>query len=605
VEAGGDMMDKDNVSKVILSLKKKLALSFLFIFFLTLRGWAMEMGDWQQISTQNAGTLSLPPGWNVVSQDDPAERSPDAERMFHVQLALYAQNMETLANARGTLQVFSIWNADREGKVLPLPPYVLDETDGDFAAGLIGARYGKVKKVGEDLVPTALEDLTVAAYEAEFSSSVKTSEDLEANPVDQRFRYRYTSLFCGDKLVLVLVKYLPEGEEYWRQHFETLLDAWVASLTLTPSPLKMTVDRVPLPDALPILFSVLETNLALEKKKAPSFILSEGFALAVLVIFLACLGKIFFWHRKKKREKCFSEKMILDDFRDLLNENPDKNLNENLNENPDKNPNENPDKNPDKNPSERSETNEEPGPEKTTEATLLVVEENLLEKSSIEENLVIKETMLEENLVEDSFEPSECDSCDSDVDQSDVEKTGNEVISGVREEPETSTLTRKPGFDKVYDLLNRALTDLDAQLTSESQTPKHYASKKAMPNLPETVEILDGLDTMFGESFVMETLKEAVFKALELKEGTLTLPTKDTTRECFVLRLCCDTLVNMVRSGRYHIGKGILSNEGEALVYLFERINSLQAHKGCSTLEEVARDSAFMRFSVRESGGYI
>jgi hypothetical protein len=637
------------------------AASFLFVLFLALGDWGAKTAnaeaanaeavnaeaanaevawrdDWLQISTQNAGTLSLPRGWDVVSKDDPTERSPDAERMFHVQLALYARYGETSADTRGTLQVFSIWNADRVGKTLPLPPHVLDETGGDFAAGLIGARYGNVEQVGEDLVPTALEDLVVAAYEADFSrpastpTSTTTSKDL-----NRRFRYRCASLFYGDKLVLVLVKYLPDGEGFWRRHFETLLGTWVASLTLTPRPLEMAADRVPLPEAIrlpeaeplpePAVTSlevtpleaaplsetdsarpqeqppfavvspdaVVSDNVApapATHEREPSFVLYGGSALAALVVLLACVGKIFAWRRKKRGEQSLDLELVLDelgDLRDLPDEKPDE--------------------------------NEGPVPEEPIETTP-VMEEGSMEERLVEENLMkeslVKESLIEEGsseaiLIGESRENSWLESADrrdddeenDDEDRSDEAspEEGDDESVDERAGEETRPFAKELGFDKVYDLLNRALTDLDTQPAPEPRSSRHYVSRNAMPNLPETIEVLDGLDAMFGESFVMETLKGEVLKALELKEGTPTLPTKDATRECFVLRLCCGALVNMLRSGRYHIGKGILNSEGEGLVNLFERINGLRAQKGCSTPEEAGRDSAFMRFSVRESGG--
>jgi hypothetical protein len=596
--------------------------------------------DWLQISTQNAGTLSLPRGWDVVSKDDTTERSPDAERMFHVQLALYAKYVETSADTRGTLQVFSIWNADRAGKTLPLSSHVLDETGGDFAAGLIGARYGKVEKVGEDLVPTALEDLAVAAYEADFfrpasaPTSTAASKDL-----NRRFRYRCASLFYGDKLVLVLVKYLPNGEDFWRRHFETLLGAWVASLTLTPRPLEMAADRVPLPEAirLPVAESLPEAEPAgtsLEvtplsetgstrpqeqppfvvvspdavvsdnvapapatHEREPSFVLYGGSALAALVVLLACVGKIFAWRRKKRGKQSLDLELILDelgDLRDLPDEKPDE--------------------------------NEGWVPEEPVETTPVMeegsMEESLIKESFIEEGLseaiLIEKSFVEESSIGESRENSWLESAgrrDGDEENDDEEnddedrsgeaspEKGDDESVEERAGEETRPFAKELGFDKVYDLLNRALTDLDTQSAPEPRSSRHYVSRNAMPNLPETIEVLDGLDAMFGESFVMETLKGEVLKALELKEGTPTLPTKDATRECFVLRLCCGALVNMLRSGRYHIGKGILNSEGEGLVNLFERINGLRAQKGCSTPEEAGRDSAFMRFSVRESGG--
>ncbi|MDR2137307.1 MAG: hypothetical protein LBO68_03370, partial [Synergistaceae bacterium] len=621
-------MKKDDVNKAIFSLKKRLASSFLFVFFLAfflvpafglasfaLVGWAAEnrnvetawqtMEGWLQISTENAGTLSLPRGWNVVSKDDPAERSPDAERMFHVQQALYAQYVEASADTRGTLQVFSIWNADREGKILPLPPRLSDETNGDLAAGLIGARYGKVVKVDEDLVSTALEDLDVATYEAEITRPVKNPEGREAK-AGRRFRYKCASLYYGDKRVLVLVKYLPEGEEYWSRRFETLLDVWVASLTLTPRPL--TANRIPLPETVPpplpaarpaqsqgrppLAVSTASSSPAaatsettvqkLEEQAAPSFVLYGGSALAALVVFLAGLGKISAWRRKQNGEQSLLNDLSIEstestESTDSLEENPEEM--------------------PEKAPDEESEESEEPAPEGPREATPMtgeiLTEENLLEENlepreveveefcaeqsrevagealgetstetfigaSIETSIKTSietfiETPLEtpapietseEAVVEDSIEVESEDEIDTpEADEEEAEDEGVRLESLPLGSPFDQGETRRTpakdikelGFDKVYDLLNRALTDLDAKVVTKPQTPKRYAPRNAMPNLPKTLEILDGLDAMFGESFVLETLKGEVLKALELKAGTPALATKDATPECFVL----------------------------------------------------------------------
>jgi hypothetical protein len=168
---------------------------------------------------------------------------------------------------------------------------------------------------------------------------------------------------------------------------------------------------------------------------------------------------------------------------------------------------------------------------------------------------------------------------------------------------ERDTFPEKLGFDQVYSLLNQALVSMDAtQVATAPVVSDQPLLQPSLPNLADAVEVLDNLKAILGESFLLEALKEEILKALELQEGTPILQTKDITPECFVLKLCCSTLLNMLQTGRYHIGKGILSNEGQELVNLFGCINGLRTKKAYSSPEEAEKDAAFMQFCVRELG---
>ena len=115
--------------------------SLVFVLFLGVPSQALESAassdiasadvhgrngaNWRRIPTQNVGVLSLPSGWDVVSKDDPAVRELDAQRMFHGKQVLYAKSKKLSEDRSATLQIFSIWNADKEGKILPLPSNIL------------------------------------------------------------------------------------------------------------------------------------------------------------------------------------------------------------------------------------------------------------------------------------------------------------------------------------------------------------------------------------------------------------------------------------------------------------------------------------------------
>ncbi|MDR2180947.1 MAG: hypothetical protein LBP21_11630 [Synergistaceae bacterium] len=627
------------------------SLIFIFVFFFAAQGRASESAaamalassdvrshnavSWQQILTQNAGSLSLSWEWEVVSKDGPVERKRDAERMFHVQQVLYAKSKKRPGNQGAALQIFSIWNADSEGKILPLPSDILEKTSGDLAAGLIGARYGSVTTLTQEVVGTDLEDLFVTTYGV---GGPRAEEN--ANGFKENFRYKCVSLFCGEKLVLVLVKYFPSDEKFWRKELETLLDTWVATLTLTPRPLAeisraaVSLPVLPIAAAAPVPAlsadisapAVSQGTLPLAAKSSgdmaaqpvttqpkktavvprpqkpiSSLVFYTGFALAATVIFFACAGKIFYWRRKRQKDPVSADSVT----NDLL-------LRREIEQ--------------DTAETEPMAVTNEPASDDDIDDD---IEENIEENPNIEENQD-EENRNEENRNEENYDQENYDQ-DHDIEDDhsigendkggnipcleksrdkelnfDWERTEELLIPLVGDPRDFQTrdpLSEKLGFDRVYSLLNEALVSIDtAQIATTPVISDKRALQPALPNLADAVAVLDSLQEMFGESFLLETLKEEVLKALELKEGTPILHTKDMAPECFVLKLSCSTLLNMLQTGRYHIGKGILSNEGQELVNLFGRINDLRTREAYTSREEAEKDAAFMQFCVRELG---
>jgi hypothetical protein len=306
------------------------------------------------------------------------------------------------------------------------------------------------------------------------------------------------------------------------------------------------------------------TDSTLQENPISSFVLYGGLVLAAFVIFFACTGRISDWRRKRQ------ENAILTDFV------------------------------PDSAPLEKEEEEEEEERE-----------EQETENAEIETTVAIKESEesiedqdAEKNLEKEFFDEKIFDKEISDEEIFDRDTFDRENLNAEISPFETQDpLPEKLGFDRVYSLLNQALVSIDAtQVVTTPAISDKLVQEPALPNLADAVEVLDNLVTMFGQSFLLETLKEEVLKALELKEGTPILQTKDMVPEYFVLKLCCNTLLNMLQTGRYHIGKGILSNEGQELVNLFARINDLRTREAYSSREEAEKDAAFMQFCVRELG---
>ncbi|MDR1874273.1 MAG: hypothetical protein LBQ90_04565 [Synergistaceae bacterium] len=194
--------------------------------------------DWVPIRTENAGMLSLPPEWDVILKDDVTERSPDFSSglTFNVQQSLYARFGTFSADNWGALQVFSMWGVDREGRVRTLPADVLSDSEGPLVAGLLNARYGRVRQVSRNLLNTDLKDISITTWETGFSPAEDT-------------RYGSVALFHGEKLILVLIRYLPRYEEHWQKQFEAIVNRWVTSLILVPGLMPDSPALPPLPEA--------------------------------------------------------------------------------------------------------------------------------------------------------------------------------------------------------------------------------------------------------------------------------------------------------------------------------------------------------------------
>ncbi|MDR1977589.1 MAG: hypothetical protein LBQ42_02530 [Synergistaceae bacterium] len=680
------MYGDDGDSRIFLSIKS-LVPSFVFVLFFIARSWASENAismepvsaevrpwdaverdteRWLRIPTQNAGLLSLPSGWDLVSKDDPTERGFDADRTFHVQQALYAKSNTTLGGRGAALQIFAIWNADKEGRIFPLPADILEKTNGDFIADLIDARYGNVRKLTQEVVGTDLEDLSVATYGVEFPWAGKSSEDQESEGrvPGEDFRYKCASLFCGEKLVLVLVKYFPEYEEYWRKQLETLLNTWVASLTLTPRPLAeisnlrvslpaspplIAQDESPLPPQRPassfqdspdvvVSQEASQENMGLAQAEpskdavlphsetaapAPrenlvsSFVLYAGSALLTLVMLFVCVGRIFDWRRKKQEESMladFTPDVLLLEGETALEEETTETIGA-------------------RQGAENRDSQNDLDREILDEGNFIqkILDENFYPENKDEdqgEDEDVAAIPLPDEKIDEYEDGYEYDGRDeyheSDDDTKDFRQDFRQEENGDKEsdfdwlkaeelilpfvddaydfKTRRDPLPEELGFDRVYSLLNQALVSIDTTKVATTPFTSDKRLQPAVPNLSEAVEVLDNLEAVLGPSFVLETLKGEVLKALELKEGTPILQTKDVAPDYFILKLCCGTLLNMLQTGRYHIGKGILSNEGQELVDLFERINGLRAQKAYSSHEEAEKDAAFVRFCVRELG---
>ena len=220
----------------------------IFLVFFVLCRAVPASSELFQVETQSAGALTLSPEWRIVSKDELPERSFISDWVLNVQQVLYARTEQSSTDPDAVLQIFAIWGADRDGNEKPLPEGIL-KTCESFVGRLIGERYGNVSELGENVVETALENLFVATYETEFSPENEGSTE---------FRYKCTSLYSGEKRVLVLLKYKPEFENYWHRQLETLLNAWVGSLALTPTPapavaaLEASLPVLPLPPVPPL-----------------------------------------------------------------------------------------------------------------------------------------------------------------------------------------------------------------------------------------------------------------------------------------------------------------------------------------------------------------
>jgi len=231
------------------------------------------------IETQSVCVLPLPPVWGVVSKDDAPEQNFAAGR--NLQQAIYAR-AESADGQDAVLQIFLIWSSDEGENIEPIP--------SDLIGASIGARYGNVSVLGEDIVDTVLGSLPVITY-----GTVLFLADDDVS----EFRYKRASLYQRDRQVLVLLRYRPEFEDYWHEHFEAMLNEWVGSLTfalrralvttLVPE-IILPTPRLPAPSELPPVETAV-TPLPEQQPDvaAPDFdwLNWAGLLLGALVIILA------------------------------------------------------------------------------------------------------------------------------------------------------------------------------------------------------------------------------------------------------------------------------------------------------------------------------
>jgi len=465
---------------------------FLAVFILCCTA-PVSPSELLQVKTQNAGLLLLPQGWGVVSKDEAPEQNLILDWILNVQQVLYAAPEQTSAALGAALQIFLIWGSDLEGNEKPLPDDMLD-TSGNLAGGLIGKRYGNVSELGEDFIETALENIPVSTYKVELSF---TDEDRT------EFHYKCTSLYMGEKRVLVLLKYRSEYEEYWHGQLETLLNAWVGSLTLTPTSAPAVASAL---SASPLSLPSLPTPTSEQHEKTPLMTLPEQLEL----------------------------------------EDPPAELS----------------------PHEQ----EEPAAIPDVWPVLLLFA-----------FLCVFCWLVRRRQKKEKLVPPRIDLLGAD---------GNSPVH------DNQLVTDVSGFDRVYNILDQALSFIEANPSAQEVAlppVEDRAEMAFLPNMADTTEVLDELKRTFGNVFVLDALKNEIFKTLEMNaENPSILRSENVAPDCLVLKLCCDTLVSMLRTGRYHICKGILNNEGDELIALCAHINELRVQKTYITPQEAEKDASFI-----------
>jgi hypothetical protein len=125
--------------------------------------------------------------------------------------------------------------------------------------------------------------------------------------------------------------------------------------------------------------------------------------------------------------------------------------------------------------------------------------------------------------------------------------------------------------------------------------------------LRRAVEIFEEMERVSGTTCALDTLKNKAFEALSREgAGRQILQAKEAVEDpwpdCFVLRLSGRILLGLVRTGRYHIGRGFLSAEGEDLVNLFRYVGDEQLRLGCGSLDETKKMAGYMRRSIEDLG---
>ncbi|MDR3265768.1 MAG: hypothetical protein LBT15_07145 [Synergistaceae bacterium] len=201
--------------------------------------------NWISIPTDSAGPLSLPFGWRVISKDTLPERRPESESAGEIlRQVLHAQPENASADGGVALQVFSLWSSEDLGSGPEKASGLPTKPEESLTADLLNARYGRVRQTGRTLLNTELGDISMTTWEAGLPQ--------------RETRYGSVALFHGEKLVLVLIRYLPEREIYWQKQFETIVNRWVMSLSLIPRPVFDAPELLPLPEVValpPVNFS--------------------------------------------------------------------------------------------------------------------------------------------------------------------------------------------------------------------------------------------------------------------------------------------------------------------------------------------------------------
>ena len=508
-----------------------------------------DSADWFQVFTENAGVLPLPAGWSVVSKDDVTERSAESELVLNVQQVLHAKTEDPAAGESSVLQVFSVWETDWSGKILPLPDRVLQETEGEFLASLMGVRYGNVKILNTGMLDAEWQDVPVTTCQADLSKG-------------DGIHYKCASLFNGEKLILVLVKYLPKYEEYWNGQFASLINKWVTSTALTVFPLPDSTLELPPLENLPHIVSapqnILPQNILprpegaseniqsgdeknvppgpeLTSEREPSLFSPFIFYGAAVAFGLFFVVKAIFIRQKKPSET--------------------------------------------------------PPPDSEDEEIFSTPEE--LPSENLAELLV----------EDDSGLLDEEGGCMEDTEEERPELLCNSVST-------QDSASGEVGFERVYTLLNQALSNIETLDATPAVPEARRKKQTAEIPLKHLRDVFKSLEVPFGSSYILDTVEDEVLKVLENGEGTpLILQTEKDRKgaeniasDCFILKSSRNAVINLLQTGRYHIGKGILSNEGQELENLFYRINDKLRQDGHSTPEEAKKDADLIQRRIRNLG---
>ena len=536
-----------------------LLLLGIFVTLTPCKGLASEMipvkmnsADWFQVFTENAGVLVLPVGWSVISKDDVTERSAESELVLNVQQVLHAKPEDPVAGESSMLQVFSVWETDWSGKTLPLPDRILQETEGEFLASLMGVRYGNVKILNIGTLDAAWQSVPVTTCQADLSQG-------------DGIHYKCASLFNGEKLILVLVKYLPKYEEYWHGQFASLINKWVTSTALTVFPLPDSTLLLPPLESLPHIVSapqnILPHNILPQPESATENVQSDDEKNALLEPELSpekapvLFSPFIFYAAAVFLGLFFIVKTIF---------------------------------------ARQKKQSETPPPDPEDEEIFSTPEE------LPSENLA--ELLAEDN----SGLPSDEDR-KVEVQEVEVDNRAELLCHSVSKRDTSG----EAGFERVYTLLNQALSNIETlDIIPAPAVPRVERTKRAADiSLKYLSKTFKGLEPTSGSSYILDTVENEVLKILQNEEGTLLLAQTEDTKDaedrapnCFILKSSSNAIINLLQTGRYHIGKGILSNEGQELENLFYRINDKLRQDGHCTPEEAKKDTDFIQRCVRNLG---